>query len=232
MLNRLCEWLNSTDFTPRDDLGVGWAILKAVIAHLYLAWIHPFGDGNGRTARLMELQILMSAGVSAASAHLLSNHYNLTRTEYYRQLDHASKSGGDIVPFLVYAVQGFLDGLREQLDVVWAQQWDIAWRNYVCEFFRDKTSPVALRRRRLVLDLSHRREPVALSSVPDMTPRLARAYAPKTRRTLIRDLNALCKTDLVEKTAAGYRARKEVILAFLPERLARETAAGQAEEHV
>ncbi len=31
---------------------VAAAILRAVLAHLYIAWIHPFGDGNGRTARL------------------------------------------------------------------------------------------------------------------------------------------------------------------------------------
>jgi hypothetical protein len=75
-----------------------YAILKAMVAHLYLAWTHPFGDGNGRTARLIEFHILLSAGVPSPAAHLFSNHYNQTRAEYYRQLDRASKSGGH--PFL------------------------------------------------------------------------------------------------------------------------------------
>lgn len=56
-----------------------YAIFKAVVAHLYLAWIHPVGDGNGRTARLVEFQILLSSGVPSPAAHLLSNHYNQTR---------------------------------------------------------------------------------------------------------------------------------------------------------
>jgi len=64
----------------------------AIIAHLYLAWIHYFGDGNGRTARCVELQILFATGeVPTPATHLLSNHYNTTRDEYYRQLDAASR---------------------------------------------------------------------------------------------------------------------------------------------
>jgi Fic family protein len=80
LVERLCSWLNGPDFEPPDDeLTVPYALIKAACAHLYLAWIHPFDDGNGRTARLVELQILLSAGVPMPAAHLLSNHYNATR---------------------------------------------------------------------------------------------------------------------------------------------------------
>jgi len=219
LINKLVEWLNGPDFQSDEDLTIVYAVLKAIIAHLYIAWIHPFGDGNGRTARLLEFQILLSAGVPAASAHLLSNHYNLTRTEYYRQLDYASKSGGDIVPFVMYAVQGFLDGLRQQLDTVWKQQWDITWRNYVHEFFRDKTSPTQVRRRHLVLDLSMQTESVPVSKIPDISARMAQAYARRTYKTLIRDLNAMRDAELLTLNEKGYRARKEIILAFLPPRV-------------
>ncbi|MBW2661693.1 MAG: Fic family protein, partial [Deltaproteobacteria bacterium] len=37
--------------------------------------MHPFGDGNGRTARLLEFEALLSSGVPAPSSQLLSNHY-------------------------------------------------------------------------------------------------------------------------------------------------------------
>jgi len=216
LLNRLCEWLNGEDFNASDDMGMVVAILKATIAHLYIAWIHPFADGNGRTARLLEFQILISAGVPAVSAHLLSNHYNLTRTEYYRQLGKASKTGGDIVPFLQYAVRGFLDGLMEQIEVIWGQQWDIAWRNYVYELFRSKSSSTQTRRRNLVLDLSRESEPVRLANIGDLSPRLAKAYAGRTTKTLMRDLSSVCRLGLVARSPKGYKARKEIILTFLP----------------
>jgi len=216
LLERLCEWLASDDFQSRPGLEIPFAILKAILAHLYLAWIHPFGDGNGRTARLVEFQILISSGVPAPSAHLLSNHYNQTRSEYYRQLDSASKSGGDVLPFVMYAVKGLVDQLRDQVASIRNMQLDVTWRNYVHEMFRDKTGITQNRRRHLSLDLSQRSEPVPLAKIPEVSPRLASAYARRTRTTVLRDVNALVASDLLVKEAAGYRAKKELIEAFLP----------------
>jgi Fic family protein len=213
LLEKLCTWLESPDFSGENDFRISYAIIKAVLAHLYLAWIHPFGDGNGRTARLVEFQILITSGVPAASAHLLSNHYNLTRSEYYRQLDRAGKTG-DVVSFIQYAVQGFLDSLRQQIGQIWEQQWDVTWRNYVHEFFKNMTSESDVRRRHLALDLSRQKEPVSLSQVRLISTRLAQVYASRTERTVIRDLDFLIRAGLVEKTSAGYRAKREIILAF------------------
>lgn len=229
LLDRLCEWINGPEFAPPKGLEAMYAVIKAVTAHVYMAWIHPFGDGNGRTARLVELQILLAAGIPTPAAHLLSNHYNQTRTEYYRQLDRASKSGGDLIPFLEYAAQGFVDGLREQLQTIRAQQWDVAWENYVHQMFRDKTGTTARRRRHLVLDLSQVEGPVAVGKIADLTPRLAREYAPKTSKTLQRDLNALDKMSILERSAKGVRPKREIILAFLPWR--KPAAAGAADSH-
>jgi Fic family protein len=219
LLERLCAWLNGADFKPAQDvpdLQTVYAIIKAVLAHLYLAWIHPFGDGNGRTARLIEFMILVTSGVPGPAAHLLSNHYNQTRSEYYRQLDRASQSGGDVLPFLNYAVSGFVDGLRGQLDRIRAQQWDVTWENYVHEQFRSRTSPSDVRRRHLLLDLSEHEEPVPASKLRDLSPRVAAAYAKKTPKTLSRDLRALVEMGLLEVARNGWRAKKEIILGFLP----------------
>ena len=74
LLARLCETLDG--FDPPDGDRHAFAILKAIFAHVYLAWIHPFGDGNGRTARLVELAVLLEAGLPLPACHLPSNHYN------------------------------------------------------------------------------------------------------------------------------------------------------------
>jgi Fic family protein len=219
LLEQLFSWLRGPDFKGEQDLRIVYAIIKAVLAHLYIAWIHPFGDGNGRTARLLEFMILLESGVPASSAHLFSNHYNQTRTEYYRQLDAASRSGGDVLPFLGYAVQGFVDGLREQISRIRDQQWDVTWRNYVHEKFRDEGSSTSKRCRDLVLDLSRQAEELPASSIAGLTPRLAKSYAGKTSKTIARDLNRLLKMNLVVRTGKGYRANKELVLAFLPERI-------------
>ncbi len=62
-----------------------------------------------RTARLVEFYLLMRAGVPDISSLVLSNFYNLTRSEYYRQIDKATNQN-DITDFLFYAIQGFRDG--------------------------------------------------------------------------------------------------------------------------
>lgn len=218
LLTRLYQWLRSGDFEPAPGMGLAYAILKSVLCHLYFAWIHPFGDGNGRTARLVEFQILISSGVPAPAAHLLSNHYNQTRNEYYRQLDQASRSGGDVIPFVMYAVEGFLEGLRSQLSVIREQQWNVTWENYVHDFFGDTSSPAHDRQRFLVLDLSTHPHPVPIAKLAEVSPRVAAAYARKTNKTLMRDIKALLEADLLKIDGMGVRPNKELILAFLPTR--------------
>jgi Fic family protein len=218
LLQRLCEWLNSATFrppAPGEDLII-YGLVRAVVAHVYLAWIHPFGDGNGRTARLVEFLILVSAGVPLPAAHLLSNHYNQTRQEYYRQLERTSLSGGDLLPFIEYAVQGFVDGIRQQLTVIRNQQLDVAWRNFVHDSFKDHNKPVNIRARHLILDLSEQKGPVRLSKLAMISPRLAAAYSGKTIKAARRDVQKLLDMGLVEITLDGVRAKKEIISAFLP----------------
>lgn len=219
LLRRLCDWLESPEFRgATEEDRVMLAILKAVLAHLYIAWIHPFGDGNGRTARLVEFQILMSSGLPQPVAHLLSNHYNSTRAEYYRQLDYASKSGGDVSAFIEYAVSGFVEGLRAQLETIRQQQWDIAWRDFIFRTFKEQNLRGATddRRRELALALSTASSPVPLSKIWALSPRTAQAYTAKHERTVQRDLEALIALELVIRKPTGYAANRDKILQFLP----------------
>ena len=97
----------------------------------------------------MEVQILLSAGVPSPAGHLLSNHYNQTRREYLNQLRMASESGGKVLPFLTYALDGFVESLRSQLVYVRKLQMESAWLNYVHDFFRFKRKPQQRRDRKI-----------------------------------------------------------------------------------
>ncbi len=216
LLNRLCDWLNAGFDSPVPEMAIPMGILKAIVAHLYLAWIHPFGDGNGRTARLVEFQLLLAAGIPLPAAHGLSDHYNRTRQEYYRQLQQASQSGGNIVPFLKYAISGLVDSLRGALDEIRAQQWDIAWRDFVYETFAERKKAGDRRRRQLLLDLSRQTEPTAFEKLRTISPAVAAEYANKAHATLVRDVKELEKMKLIERSQGGIRATREQILQFLP----------------
>jgi len=220
LLERLCLFLNAEQERETSLDRLSLSVLLAITAHLYLAWIHPFGDGNGRTARLVEFLLLLNGGVPAPAAHLLSNHYNKTRPRYYQELDRASGSGGEVMPFLLYALQGFVDGLRGQLEDIRHFQHRVMWRDYVREILQSEgnTRSVEVRARQqlLVVALSEREQPVAPAEIKLLTPEIAQAYARKTPKTVSRDLNALRELELIEIGRSGVRARTEKILSFLP----------------
>ena len=218
LLVRLCDWLNGPDFEPKAGLDrIHMAILKAIVAHLYIEWIHPFGDGNGRTGRLIEVQILLAAGVAAPACQLLSNHYNQTRKEYLMQLKEASESGGFTVPFITYAINGLLDGLKGQLAYIRKLQMETAWLNFVHEHFRNQTSPSAHRQKSLLLDIFDRDSPVPITELDQLSPRVAKAYAGMHPRTVMRDIDALLKPPkLLLREGKNVMANRDLISAFLP----------------
>jgi len=208
--NRLCEWLN-TGFAPPDaSMRLVFGILKAIIAHLYIAWIHPFGDGNRRTARLLEFRILLAAGAPTSTAHLLSNHYNQTRSEYYRYLDLSSKQEGGMYAFVAYAMQGLVDGLDEQIAFIDGRLLMVRWINFIHDRFQDeRDTPVTTRRRQLILDLSLAGRPIPVEGIPQVSQRSAAAYANLSMKTLRRDLRHLGAMGLLAADLSGYRPRFE-----------------------
>ncbi len=219
LLRRLCDWINDEIQPPSPDQETAFGVLRAVLAHLYLAWIHPFGDGNGRTARLVELHLLLAANLPHIAAHLLSNHYNQTRSEYYRQLDYASRSGGDVLRFISYAVQGLFDGLIETIKQIQDHQFHVAWRDYVYEAFKDQSGKAADRRRQVALDLiAAGPTGVAPSRLRMISAKVAELYTGKTSRTVTRDLNELEAAGLVEREGRRVRANVGLLLSFLPAR--------------
>lgn len=214
LVKRSCAWLTGPELAGQET---HQALLRAVLAHLYLEWIHPFGDGNGRTGRLLEFQILLSAGLPTATVHLLSNHYNQTRSEYYRQLERSSKNGGDFMPFLLYALQGLVDGLEEQHDLLRNDLENLVWRDLVDERLGRKQTPADQRRRALACGLYDLKRPLSLGEILKNMPQLVPWYHDKTTKTLTRDLNVLKTHDLLAKEGSRWRARREIVMGLRPD---------------
>ena len=217
LLHRLAEWLESDTFRSDDPMiAFALAVARAVCAHLYIAWIHPFGDGNGRTARLLEFVVLARTGmIPLSAAHLLSNHYNLTRDQYQRELASSSRRNS-ITGFVIYATQGLIDGLREQAELVRGHQMRVTWINYVHETMsKFPPSPTRTRQRSLVLALPSGKT-VTRAALPGLTPEVAVAYARVGPRTLSRDLNRLAKAGLVVREGRAWKSNEDIIRAFLP----------------
>lgn len=215
MVEALCQWLNGPDFVPpAEDQRIPFALIKAVMAHIYLEWIHPFGDGNGRLGRLAEFQILISSGVPAPAAHLLSQHYMATRTEYYRQLAVASQ-GRDLRPFLLYAAQGWVDHLTEQIKRLHAQAEQLMWRATVDECFGERPSPAGHRQRLIAIELATS-GPTPRGKIRSMTDAIRIAYDGKGQKTITRDLNRLRSLGLIRASRSGYVANISMVRGMRP----------------
>jgi Fic family protein len=230
LLDELCNWLEQLikDAGPEWRRGIG--LIRAILAHLYLAWIHPFGDGNGRTARLVEFQLLLEAGFPSPACHLLSNYYNRTRQRYYIALQETSQ--GPSYPawrFVSYALQGFVEELREQLTVIQGHQLGTVWLNFVHTTHLGQSAPTTRRRRDLVLALpGDMAQFTPISGLTRLTPDLAAHYADKTHKTLTRDINALEEAGLIVRQGPAIRPNLERMFAFLP--LRKQPEAGSQPE--
>ena len=217
LLSRLCEWLNK-DWGLGEDNSIVEAIFKAIIGHLYIAWIHPFWDGNGRTARALELRILMASGVPMNAAHLLSNHYNETRSEYYTRLAETSSSTqGSPIRFIMYAVQGLVDLLDGQIETILDEQLRVTWVNYVHSRFSGDNTTANNRRKELLLEISKMEEPVDVSELRiRLSDKLLKKYSDKTTRVFRRDINTLLRMQLLKRDGVKITTVKKVLRAFLP----------------
>lgn len=223
LLEKMVDWLNGMQ-APEDqpELRFPLAVLKAILAHLYIAWIHPFGDGNGRTARLIEFQLMIEAGAPTPAAHLLSNHYNRTREAYLVELDRTSRAEGfPVEGFILYALQGFADELRDQIGVVRAHQKEVMWQKIVHDSYRDEDTPAKRRQRHLILDMPPGAV-VARAKLHEVSARVAGEYSGSGSKTLTRDVNELLSRQLLIKSGSGYLANRQIVDAFLPATLGRE----------
>lgn len=91
-------------------------LLKAAVIHFYIAYLHPYFDGNGRMARLMHLWYLRRQGYSSALFIPFSSYIERSRKAYYNAFtlaeDNVKISGVmDVTPFLVYFIENVYNKL-------------------------------------------------------------------------------------------------------------------------
>jgi Fic family protein len=219
LVEQYCNWLKEQFRYEDGNQLFSDIIIQAIVAHVYLEWIHPFGDGNGRTGRLVEFYILSRGGNPDIALHILSNHYNQTRPEYYRQLDKASKTK-DLSDFIEYALVGFRDGLQITLEKIQASQLKSTWQKHVYDTFEGveiKQREVFKRRRRLALELP-RDQKFTIKEIPVLNIKLAQLYSGISSKTLERDMDELFKLDLVGYEDGKYFANISVLNRMIAKR--------------
>jgi Fic family protein len=219
LMQQFCKWLEKEFGYKTGEQRFSDKVIQAIVTHIYIAWIHPFGDGNGRTARLIEFYILLRAGLPDIASHILSNYYNNTREEYYRQIDNSAKKRS-LSDFIKYAVLGFRDGLTEVLDVIQKNQLITSWRNHIYEMLDSrkvggKTKAVVKRKRNLALNF-----PVdkfyTINELLRTQAAIIQEYAKLSNVSLKRDITDLLRLGLIIAEGVKYKGNIEILHGSMP----------------
>lgn len=213
LMREFMQWFNSGTPATWDP------VIKAIVAHFYIISIHPFGDGNGRTARGVESFLLYQAGVNARSFYSLANYYYQHRPEYVQFLDHVRfQANGNLAPFVLFALEGLVGELQQVHSEVLTNVKMIAFRDYAREQLARTNklgSSVGERMANLLVFLSDG-EAVSLKDIRSGKHTLSRLYRELTNKTLSRDINFLKGQNLVIVEGDELRANLDIMTHYTP----------------
>lgn len=99
LMNALCEFAN----TEKEFIH---PILKASMLHFFIGFIHPFMDGNGRTARALFYWYMMKKEYKLIRHISISRAILDTRTQYDKAYLKTEYDDNDMTYFLMYSIKG------------------------------------------------------------------------------------------------------------------------------
>ncbi len=113
LMKQLVEWINASNDIPTP--------IVASIAHYQFATIHPYMDGNGRTARLLTMLILYLGGYDIQGLYSLEEYYARDLNSYYDAISigpshnyYMGREEADITTWISY----FMHGMRTSFEKI------------------------------------------------------------------------------------------------------------------
>ncbi len=173
LMQDLVDWVDTNGMLPCP--------IVAAIAHYQFATIHPYYDGNGRTARLLTTLILHLGGYGLKGLYALEEYYARDLQAYYRAISigpshnyYLGREESDVTSWIEY----FIHGMAAAFDKV-------AWQMAVAQTKGGKDHSVLMRKldpkQRKVLELFRDYEVVISGQIGELF-----GFKPRTS-------SALCK---------------------------------------
>lgn len=189
LMEEFVSWINSNELLEIHP------IFRACIAHLSLALIHPFGDGNGRTSRIIEAHILKSAGYRFVYT-MLSNYYYKNIDEYFITFSKVLKNeDNDISDFISFYLKGMLESIKTIREKIYIIITGLSLQSYLLHL--KKTNQISPRQYDfLSIMLDNNKEITEKEILEDIN--LKMIYNDLSSRTLKRDLEYLVGLNLLE----------------------------------
>jgi Fic family protein len=191
-LRQLCQ-AAQTIFRDHDPL------IQALALHYHFAAMHPFLDGNGRTARALEALMLQRVGLRDTLFIAMSNYYYEEKAGYLNALAETRALNHDLTPFLKFALKGIEKQCNRLFSEIRLQVAKALYRNTMTDLFGRLRSPrkrVMSDRHVQLLQLLLDRGSQNFSEVIKQTTGLY--HLKNFRKALIRDLSYLAALQAIE----------------------------------
>jgi len=100
-MNRLCAFANEKE----DGGQFIHPVVRAILLHFWLAYDHPFEDGNGRTARILFFWAMQKRGYWLIEYLPISPILRNAPSKYTRAFIETETDGGDTTYFLIHQLE-------------------------------------------------------------------------------------------------------------------------------
>ncbi len=189
--SRFCASFNS-EMLEHDPL------VSALAAHYHFAAMHPFLDGNGRTARAMEAFFLQRCGLRDILFIAMSNYYYEEKNSYLQALANVRANDHDLTPFLCFGLKGIELQCKRLFDMIRVNISKALFRNLMFDLFNRLKSArkrvIAERQIRILTLLLDRT--MTFDELIDATEKKYRLLQNPVR-ALVRDINGLIQLQAI-----------------------------------
>lgn len=180
---------------PKHD-----AIIQALAAHYHLAAMHPFLDGNGRTARALEALLLQRAGLRDTCFIAMSNYYYDEKPKYLASLAESRVQNHNITPFLSFALRGVAIQSRRLLEQTKIHVQKELFRNLMNDLFGRLKAPrkrVIAPRQLTILELLLGRDSIKLTDLYELVETQYKELG-NPLKAFVRDIRELLTLDTIK----------------------------------
>lgn len=190
---RLCAAIRG-EFKEQDPL------IQALALHYHVGAIHPFLDGNGRTARALQALILQRSGLRDDLFVAMSNYYYDEKAAYLAALHGVTANDGDLTEFLAFGLKGIALQCDRLLSEINIQVSKALFRNVMYELFgllRSRRKRVLAKRQIEILKLLLEFDDMEIN---DLLRRTEAVYGSlgNPRKAFVRDLQYLLNLEAID----------------------------------
>ena len=190
LVNDFLECFNSHEISEIDP------VIEAGLIHYELARIHPFIDGNGRTARIMATLVFYKRGFDVKRFFTLDDYYDQDRRSYYEALKNVDQNTLDLTGWLEYFTEGVAVSIKTVKDKVIGLSKDI-------KVLKEKGQVALTERQMKIVE--------RIIEQGEITNRDVRNMFDISNRAALDEIMKLLKMKVVKKVGKGRSLKYELI---------------------